>query len=402
MTVLGAVLLVMALVPLPASILLAAQIFASLKRRHEGVRSGTDATAFCSAFTVVVPAHDEATVIAATIRSLRAQLRTDDRLLVVADNCTDDTAAIARAEGAEVTERFDAERRGKGYALEWGVRHDLARATAVTIIVDADCLVSAGGLAALAREAAASGRPVQGDYLLEAPAGAGPGTRFSAFAIRIKNRARLLGSRRLGIPCVLTGSGMAFPRAVLDEIHLGSGEIVEDLLMSVDLALAGSPARFCPAARITSPLPLDRAAADGQRARWERGYLSVARRFAWRLIAAGFRRRSLRLIGMGVDIAIPPLSLFAVVLAVLVLVTAGGMLVGASSAGFIVAVLQLGLFLTTVTVGWLVYGRDLLNFGDFLALPLRIVAKIPFYVRIARRPQQGWVRTARDSEDRER
>ena len=403
MTLLSAVLVVIALVPLPASILLAAQMLASLKRRPDRLqsRTGTGTGAACPAFTVVVPAHDEATVIAATIRSLRAQLRSDDRLLVVADNCTDDTAAIARSEGAMVTERFDAERRGKGYALEWGVRHDLARATAVTIVVDADCLVSPGGLEALAREAAVSGRPVQGDYLLEAPAGAGPGTRFSAFAIRIKNRARLLGSQRLGIPCVLTGSGMAFPRAVLDDIHLGSGEIVEDLLMSVDLALAGAPARFCPDARITSPLPLDRAAADGQRARWERGYLSVARRFAWRLVAAGVRRRSPRLIAMGIDIAIPPLSLFAVALMGLVVVTLAGMLFGASPAGFIIAAIQLAVFLITVTTGWLVYGRDLLNFGDFIALPLKIFAKIPFYVRLVRRPQQGWVRTARDSEDRE-
>ncbi|MEG8019057.1 glycosyltransferase family 2 protein [Sphingomonas sp. LR55] len=147
MTLLSAVLVVIALVPLPASMLLAAQMLASLKRRPDRLqsRTGTGTGAACPAFTVVVPAHDEATVIAATIRSLRAQLRPDDRLLVVADNCTDDTAAIARSEGAMVTERFDAERRGKGYALEWGVRHDLARATAVTIVVDADCLVSPGG-----------------------------------------------------------------------------------------------------------------------------------------------------------------------------------------------------------------------------------------------------------------
>ncbi|MEG8019058.1 hypothetical protein QP181_16145 [Sphingomonas sp. LR55] len=170
--------------------------------------------------------------------------------------------------------------------------------------------------------------------------------------------------------------------------------------MSVDLALAGAPARFCPDARITSPLPLDRAAADGQRARWERGYLSVARRFAWRLVAAGFRRRSPRLIGMGIDIAIPPLSLFAVALMGLVVVTLAGMLFGASPAGFIIAAIQLAVFLITVTTGWLVYGRDLLNFGDFIALPLKIFAKIPFMSGShGARSRAGY--GPRDSEDRE-
>ena len=407
MNLLGGLMLGLAVLPLPASVLLAAQMLASLKRpRGDASATGPNPPLMAGgagreppAFTVVVPAHDESAVIAATLRSLRAQLRAGDTLLVVADNCTDDTAAIARAEGAVVTERFDAERRGKGYALEWGVRHPLARATAVTIIVDADCVVNAGGLVALAHAAAMSGQPVQGDYLLEAPASAGPATRFSAFAIRIKNRARLLGSQRLGIPSILTGSGMAFPREVLDHVQLGSGEIVEDLLMSVDLALAGSPARFCPEARITSPLPLDRAAAEGQRARWERGYLSVARRFAWRLVAAGVRRRSPRLIAMGVDLAIPPLSLFVVALTAISVIALVGTLLGASPAGLVVAALQLALFLATVSIGWFFYGRDLLGLADFLALPLKVAAKLPFYIRIAKRPQDGWVRTARDSED---
>src|SRR5690242_16376925 len=72
--------------------------------------------------TILVPAHDEETGIAATLASIRSQLAPQDRLVVVADNCTDRTAAVAREAGAEVVERTDPARRGKGFALDCGVR----------------------------------------------------------------------------------------------------------------------------------------------------------------------------------------------------------------------------------------------------------------------------------------
>ena len=71
---------------------------------------------------VLIPAHNEGAGILPTIRDVQAQLGPDDSILVVADNCTDDTAAIVQAAGVEVTVRADPVRRGKGYALEFGVR----------------------------------------------------------------------------------------------------------------------------------------------------------------------------------------------------------------------------------------------------------------------------------------
>lgn len=93
---------------------------------------------------VLVPAHDEASLIGATLASIAPQLRPGDRLLVVADNCTDDTAQLAREAGAEVVERRDARLRGKGYALDFGVRHLASQPPEVVIVVDADCQVGEG------------------------------------------------------------------------------------------------------------------------------------------------------------------------------------------------------------------------------------------------------------------
>src|SRR5690348_11017117 len=72
---------------------------------------------------VLVPAHNERAGVSSTLASIRAQLRHSDRLIVIADNCTDDTAAVAASAGAGVIERQDPARPGKGYALDFGIRH---------------------------------------------------------------------------------------------------------------------------------------------------------------------------------------------------------------------------------------------------------------------------------------
>jgi glycosyltransferase involved in cell wall biosynthesis len=86
------------------------------------------------------------------IAAVKARLMAQDRLLVVADNCSDDTAGIAARAGAEVIERFDPDRRGKGYALDFGVRHLSTRRTEIVVIVDADCIVEGDAIDRLARQ----------------------------------------------------------------------------------------------------------------------------------------------------------------------------------------------------------------------------------------------------------
>ena len=95
---------------------------------------------------VLVPAHNEGVGLLPTIRDIKAQLRSGDRLLVVADNCTDDTAAVATAAEAEVVERNDREKVGKGYALDWGIRYLGLNPPETVIIVDADCRLAEGAI----------------------------------------------------------------------------------------------------------------------------------------------------------------------------------------------------------------------------------------------------------------
>lgn len=217
---------------------------------------------------VLIPAHNEASVIADTLRSIAPQLSSFDRLIVVADNCADGTAAVASGEGAEVIVRSDLTRAGKGYALDFGVRHLEHDPPDVVVVIDADCQVAPGSIDKLARLCAKTGRPVQSLNLMRAGKGADFKMRIAEFAWIVKNQARPEGLLRLGLPCQLMGTGMAFPWLCIRTAKLATGHIVEDLQLGIDLARAGTPPLFCPDALVVSEFPTSSDGVQGQRTRW--------------------------------------------------------------------------------------------------------------------------------------
>ena len=115
---------------------------------------------------ILIPAHNEEGGISATLCSIAPQLEERDRLIVVADNCSDRTIAVAEADGAEVVARTDLEKRGKGFALDFGLRHLSSDPPDIVIVVDADCQVAPGAIDQLARVCASYQRPVQAQYLM--------------------------------------------------------------------------------------------------------------------------------------------------------------------------------------------------------------------------------------------
>ena len=159
---------------------------------------------------ILIPAHNESLVIAKTIQTILPQLSVQDQLLVVADNCTDDTAVIARNLGAVVIERFNTEQRGKGYALDFGVQHLKINPPQVVMVVDADCSISDQFIQVLALSCAHLKRPVQALDLMLSPASPSLKMRVAEFAWLVKNKVRPLGFKALGLPCQLMGTGMAF------------------------------------------------------------------------------------------------------------------------------------------------------------------------------------------------
>ncbi len=359
---------------------------------------------------VLVPAHNEASGIEQTLIQMIPQLNSTDRLVVVADNCSDATAAIARQLGETqastqilVLERHSETERGKGYALDYGLRA-LAQSPQppdVVIMVDADCWVQPQALGLLAAMAWRTQQPVQSAYTLTLPPGITTETaslkdQVTRFAMQVKNRVRLQGLAQLHLPVLLTGTGMAFPWSVLQKVDLASGHLVEDMKLGLDLLLAGYKPQFCGAAQVTSALPACQAAAHSQRTRWEHGRLTLMRDYLPRLVVAAIAQRRLGPLVLALDLCVLPLSLLTVMVfgvwsLALVLAWVWGL-----REALAIASLALGFLVLATGLSWSRFGRQDLPARQLCQIPLFILWKLPIYLQFLIRPQRQWIRTGRD------
>ncbi len=371
----------------------AAQILASLLPQHE---TGSIKPNAAGPVAILVPAHDEETGIGATLMAIRAAMAPGDRLLVVADNCSDGTASIARAAGAEVIERHDPSRRGKGYALDTGIRHLALSPPAVVIVVDADCFPERQALSWLTAAASKSGRPTQSLYLMTSPAGAPLGTKVSEFAFSLKNKVRQRGLHRLGLPCHLTGSGMAFPWATISTLDLADGHLAEDMKMGLKLALAGHPPLFCERAVVLSAFPETTTGLATQRGRWIKGHITLIST-ALRAIPTALYQGKLFAALAAVATAIPPLTVFILLLGLLFAISLiASLLVEAALAAVLIALFNLTVALTMTFVAWVNFGQQILPPRAALRAAWLILTRLASApLNLARSRTSSWIRTDR-------
>ena len=347
---------------------------------------------------VLIPAHNESRGILPTLADARPQLHHNDQLLVVADNCTDDTADIAKAAGAQVIERNDPERLGKGYALDFGFRSLHDGDPEIIIVIDADCRLEETAIDQLARTCWLSGRPVQALYVMNAPEKTSLNYSIAVFAWRVKNDLRAQGLTALGLPCQLMGSGMAFFRKDLAGIELATAHLTEDLDLGLKLAANGHAPLFCPTAVVKSVFPSTEQAATAQRTRWEHGHLSI---LAGKLIPYGWRAvrdRNWHLLALSLDAAVPPLVLFALLIAVSLVASSIGWVAGAGAAPLIVSAIALVLLGSSLCLAWISCGRDLLPVTTLASMIPYIASKLRIYAG-AFASNKKWVRTARRKPD---
>lgn len=345
---------------------------------------------------VLVPAHDEAAGIEETVRHLLSQLGPRDRLMVIADNCSDDTARLAEGAGAEVIERRDAERRGKGYALSFGAEHLRRDPPDAVVVMDADCRVARGSLRGLAERALSSGRPTQAVYLLDKPRTGNGLSGISAFAFLVRNLLRPRGLARLGLPCELTGTGMAFSWDVYRDAPPTHGFLAEDRLLGHELALRNTPPLLDEDTHVVGELASAAPSSLKQRRRWEHGGLSLLLGTAPRLLLHGLRRGNLGLIAQGLDASVPPLALLVVLQSGAI--ATGGLiwLVGGPLLPFVVAGAGFASLALGVMVAWFVNGRELLPLTEVLRIPRYVLWKLPVYASFARHgAHTEWERTDR-------
>lgn len=344
---------------------------------------------------ILVPAHNESAGIGDTLGSIRGQMRAGDRLVVVADNCDDDTADIAGSAGAEVVVRHDTSRRGKGYALDAGMQYLRQKPCTIVVIVDADCRMEAGSLDQLAAAAVSSGRPIQARYLIKAPSDSGLNLAVAEFAFLIKNRLRPLGLSRLGLPCQLTGSGMAFPWSVINGAELATDHRVEDMKLGLDLAATGHPPAFCDRAAVTSLFPYSTQGVETQRQRWEGGHLSMIRLALGSLFNGSKVARFSHFI-MLLDIMVPPLTLLVAACFVIFAVNTALALLGLGIAPLLFAGINVTLVSIAVGLCWLAHGRNVLPLRSLLLVPVYVASKMKLYPKAVTSGQNSaWIRTDR-------
>ena len=346
---------------------------------------------------VLIPAHNEEAGIVATLSSLKSQLEEHDRILVIADNCSDSTAAVARDAGVDVVERSHDSERGKGYALAHGIDQLRDSPPDVVLIVDADCDVSQGSLQQLKSAAIHYDRPVQGRYLIQSPEGANISTKVSELAVMIRNRARCKGMSAMGIPVPLLGTGMAFKWADITLVPLASGEIVEDMKLGVELAKAGRGATYLDSAIVTSEFPSSEEALLTQRERWEHGHLDILRRFVLPNVGYALAHFDFRLLFFTLDLAIPPLTLMLALHLALTFVAFIAALAFGTVVPFMLFVCGFLSMSAGLVFAWSRYGKTILPAKELINILSYVVSKFSIYTRFITKRQTKWIRTDRDT-----
>lgn len=382
------------------AIYLAVLAAGSLLRRESRAPSGP---ALASQLTVLVPAHNERDFVAGCVRSLLHQTypRHLYRVLVIADNCSDDTAAIARSEGAEVIVRDSPRARGKGQALTWAISSMLAdpQAPDAFVVVDADSTAEPRLLEGLARRYEAGADAVQGEYLaLEGDGSKVAELRRAAFLLF--NRVRPDGRAALGLPCSLMGDGMLLSRQLLERVPWRAFGAVEDLEYSVQLRLAGVAPVFASGAVVRGPLADSARAAKTQRRRWLGGRLHVVRGKLPTLLVQAFRRHDLSLLDSALDLATPPLGLLgSVVLAGTATLTAlvvAGLSPSWVLLPWVLAAIAIAFF---VLVGLRAARAPASTYLALLCAPLFVGAELLDSLRLpGGRHATNWIRTERPSD----
>jgi cellulose synthase/poly-beta-1,6-N-acetylglucosamine synthase-like glycosyltransferase len=281
-SVAGGVLLAVTLPLMLELLLVTAANFLPARRRLPAAAQAEAAKSL--ALAIVVPAHNEELLVSRSVASLRASAGSSTRILVVAHNCSDSTAARAADAGGEVLVYNDPTASGKGFALRHGFEHALSTGAGAVMVVDADSTVSPNTVAAVLSAFNSGAHVVQCRYEMFSTTDRSS-TRLSALAFRGFNVIRPRGRARIGLSAGILGNGFAIVRNVLEAIPYDAFSVVEDLEYHLHLVMAGERVHYLNQALISADFPESRSGEAVQRSRWEGGRLHTAR--VWALPLAG-------------------------------------------------------------------------------------------------------------------
>lgn len=349
-------------------------------------------------FDVIVPAHNEESVIGNVIASLKRIDWPADlfRLVVVADNCTDATAEIATAAGAHVMRRVDKENRGKGYALDFAFRASRARSWAdAVVVIDADAHVSPNILESFACRIERGEHAVQAHYGVS-NTNASWRTRLLAIAKASFHIVRSRGRERLGLSCGIRGNGWVVTHEVLEQVPYRAFSLTEDLEYGIDLGMAGFRVAYADEAHSDAEMVSGEKESRRQRQRWEQGRFQLVRTRTLPLLWRAVTVPSRVCLDLALDLMVLPVSYVCMnvaallILAVLVAPQMPSLRVWVWAGGGCAAAAAL-----YVLRGWALSGVGARGLLDLARAPFFLVWKL--LVMLRGRDSKEWVRTKREN-----
>jgi cellulose synthase/poly-beta-1,6-N-acetylglucosamine synthase-like glycosyltransferase len=341
---------------------------------------------------VVVPAHNEEAGIAACVESL---LQADHggmpvAVYVIADNCTDNTAAIARSAGAHVLERRNESKRGKGHALHFAFTELAAIGYDCVLVVDADTIVAPNFIVAVAGAMRGGSAAVQVRYVAR-NAEDSTRTRLMALALRAFNVVRPRGRQNLRLSAGILGNGFGLRHDTLAVVPYLAASVVEDLEYHIHLVRSGRRVRFVDETAVFGEMPVRGKGVETQRSRWEGGRLRMLREKGPELVKDLLvgRWRCLELL---LELLLLPLA-FHVMLLVVAICSPLPLVRDVAIAGFAVVCVHLGVTIVVGRGGWC-------DLATLATAPFYIVWKLLLIPKLLRHAKKdhAWVRTSRNSE----
>jgi 1,2-diacylglycerol 3-beta-glucosyltransferase len=348
---------------------------------------------------VIVPAHNEERGLRRTLESIQDCVapRIRIQIAVIADNCLDDTAAVAEAEGAMVFVRSDPASKGKGQALNWFINHQRKFVESVDYcaVVDADTVVDSRFVLEAVRKLQDNDALVVQGFYGVANLGATWRTRLMAAALAVFHHLRPLGRCAIGGTAGLKGNGMMFHRSLLLAYGWPAFSNVEDVEFTVVLALDGVRVLYAPDACVYGEMPTTRGQAQTQRSRWEGGRFALVRNYAPKLLKSFLKHPRSLTKDMLLDMLTPPLGVLVGLQAVL---AGTAFLLGIPSLAWIGLAMLLVSFVYVFSGLWL-HREPLRVWIALMCAPFYIAWKCLVYARLALfGGASAWKRTPRDGE----
>lgn len=379
------------LLTLPGSFELALLTFSGILPPRRNPRAKAVPHVPIRKLAAVIPAHNESPNIASCVASLAGCVRQQGLdgfdIVVVADNCVDHTANIARHAGARVIQRIDAVRRGKGYALRYGFDRLAAETFDAFLVIDADTIVEPNLLTEVVRLLEGGADGVQARYGVLNPE-ASIRTRLMNTALMAFNVLRPRGRERLGLSVGILGNGFALTSATLAAVPYDAHSIVEDLEYSLRIVRSGRRIAFADSTTVRAMMPSAGRGVETQRVRWEGGRFSMIAQNAPGLAREIVNGR-LELIEPLLDLLLLPLAFHVVLL------TAAAAIPFALAR--IYALIALILVAFHICAGIIAGGGGWRDFAALMAAPAYVLWKLKMVPKILRSASfdTPWMRTER-------